>query len=76
MQFSLSCNPDWTDGKNGDDCSDWVSYCHIAAVTHAYWRSQNADGIYETALQCPQCGCGENGALDLNDIENNGYSEE
>ena len=53
------------------------SFCSLSADTHAYLRAQNADGIYETALQCPQCGCSkENGALNLNDIKRNGYSKE
>ena len=77
MQFSRLCNPDWTDGGNRGGCSYWVRYCHVSARTHTYLRTQNADGIYETALQCPQCGCSEeNGALNLNDIYQNGYTEE
>ena len=26
------------------------------------------DGIYETPLQCPECGCGSGGAANMNDL--------
>ena len=68
-KFSKLCNPDWvaSDGYNcertasGGHCSDPVKYIVLYAT-------ENADGIWETGLQCPQCGCGEDGAVNLNDL--------
>ena len=33
-----------------------------------YFGNFNTNGILETPLQCPQCGCGAKGAANLNDL--------
>ena len=32
------------------------------------WAYYNTNGHLETWLQCPQCGCGAEGAANLNDL--------
>ena len=72
LSFSSTCNPDFED-KDGTGCYEYArkNYCN-AYKTHRIWfvnfASQNEDGIWETGLQCPECGCGANGATDLNSL--------
>ena len=54
-----------------------MDLCAESDTLHLGQAIQNANGILETALQCPQCGCTkENGPINLNDIRENGYTEE
>ena len=34
-------------------------------IGNGHW---NTNGFYETLLQCPECGCGSEGAANLNDL--------
>ena len=39
-----------------------------SSVRHfVFFGNVNTNGILETTLQCPQCGCGAKGAANLND---------
>ena len=69
MEFSALCNPDFTD-SDGDDC-EFLSnggYCDNSAYFFIKYSTVNEHGIHETGLQCPQCGCGADGAVNLNDV--------
>ena len=68
-KFSTLCNADFvaSDGYNCDEHFEY-GYCEDAAFTMVYYASENTDGIWETGLQCPQCGCGAGGAVNLNDL--------
>ena len=68
-KFSNLCNPDWV-ASDGYNCERIASdgYCRDTAKAMVFYATENADGIWETALQCPQCGCGDDGAVNLNDL--------
>ena len=67
--YSKSCNPEFKDvyGRNcaflaeNDGCTLFVT----AGEELILRRTPNKDSIWETALQCPQCGCGPEGAFKL-----------
>ena len=71
IQVSTSCNPnfvligswayDCDQIKNIGSCDDEVKFL----INLGQW---NTNGIYETPLQCPQCGCGSEGAVNLNEL--------
>ena len=63
--FSSSCNPDFVD-SSGDSCAVYDGHCNL--WEHVAFATKNADGIWESGLQCPGCGCGANGALNPNDV--------
>ena len=70
MEFSKSCNPDFKD-SSGDECQDYDRrrYCdRNNAGDFVMFATVNEHGIWETGLQCPQCGCGADGAANLNDV--------
>ena len=67
--FSKSCNPEFKD-TYGRNCAflaenDGCTLSKTAAEELILSRTPNKDSIWETALQCPQCGCGPEGALKL-----------
>ena len=74
FQFSYLCNPDFIDAY-GASCQYWqLETCYANAqhvVSNAVVTEQ---GILESGLSCPSCGCGEflipsgNGAGNLNDL--------
>ena len=71
IKFSTSCIPDWTDSVSVD-CAWYATaydgqWCTLPSML-IYYAKENAEGIWETALQCPQCGCGADGAVNLNDL--------
>lgn len=45
-----------------------VGYCNIKVEYLVRYGFLNTNGIFETLLQCPQCGCGAEGAANLNDL--------
>ena len=68
--YSKSCNPEFKD-VFGRDCAVLAENepgCKLGE-TPAEWLVLNSvpnkDLIYETNLQCPQCGCGPAGAIEL-----------
>ena len=70
MEFSLTCNPDFISqspflpGATG--CETFATVCNVFKHDfHLLLATRNSNGIWETMLQCPQCGCGENGAAKL-----------
>ena len=70
VQVSSSCNPNFTDFFNFYGCERMaeLGWCNIkvsSIVSEGIW---NTDGLLETPLQCPECGCGSEGALNLNDL--------
>ena len=69
LEFSASCNPEFAD-TDGDDC-EWYAengWCEVSAIDFIEYSVVNEHGIRETGLNCPQCGCGADGAISLNDI--------
>ena len=84
LQVSESCNPNLTFVYtfNNDliqlDC-DEIKYhggCDLPVSRLIKFGQWNTNGIYETFLQCPACGCGSEGAANLNDLytaEQDGY---
>ena len=42
--------------------------CEFNLKQHLRGASQNSMGLWETRLNCPECGCGKDDALDLNEI--------
>ena len=69
FEFSAICNPDFKD-IDGWDCKDYseYGYCDTSAHFLFYYSIYDEHDILETALQCPQCGCGSDGAANLNDV--------
>ena len=82
FKFSLSCNPDFVNAY-GRDCdfianhhvytieNTKVPYCEAFAQQLFQYAASNEQGILETNLQCPQCGCGADipgRAKNLNDV--------
>ena len=68
-QYSSRCNADFAD-IDGDDCNDYAEegWCNWYSEDFVYYSIKNSDGIWETGLQCPQCGCGAGGAANLYDV--------
>ena len=70
VQFDGSCNPDYTDlwdrgctfYSDRNLCEIWDVYPFVN------FASINEAGFYETALNCPQCGCESNVGVNLNDV--------
>ena len=73
IQFSGSCNPDFEDA-DGINCTQiYVHHkCYaeydLGLLGLIYYGGKNEKGITETALQCPECGCGADGAINFNDL--------
>ena len=71
LEFSDSCNPDFED-SDGEGCEIYgnltYSYCAYTASFFFEYAVVNQHGIWETGLQCPECGCGSDGAANLNDV--------
>ena len=69
LEFSKLCNADFVD-SDGWNCAEFAEngFCEDSADNMVYYATENADGIWETGLQCPQCGCGDDGAVNLNDL--------
>ena len=68
MKVSSECNEDFVD-------NDWVSCegysslgCENQVEALVFYGVTNANGVLETSLNCPQCGCGADGAENLNDL--------
>ena len=50
------------------DTIDFFDMCDAPVFILLSGGNWNTNGIYETFLQCPQCGCGSEGAANLNDL--------
>ena len=74
LQVSESCNPNFVIQKDLDDekrdCDHYynVGGCDLKVKKLIKLGNWNTNGFYETMLQCPQCGCGSEGAVNLNDL--------
>ena len=69
LEFSDSCNPDFEDSdEEGCEIYGNKTYCAQSASFFFEYAVVNEHGIWETGLQCPQCGCDANGAANLNDV--------
>ena len=74
IQVSGSCNPNF-EVRGFFPCEELASMPDNMADNTCGWPafrlfeqgSLNSDGILETILQCPRCGCGSEGAINLND---------
>ena len=68
-KFSELCN-EYFVASDGYNCAQHAEYgfCQDNAFEMVYYATENTDGIWETGLQCPQCGCGDDGAVNLNDL--------
>ena len=71
--FSRSCNPNlefnyrsWKYSCETVETSP--QFCSNPVRVLVGWASYNTYGHLETWLQCPQCGCGADGAANLNDL--------
>ena len=69
IQLSGSCNPDFVDWT-GANCTLYgeEGFCEETVLERLFYSNLNSDGIWETGENCPECGCGENGAANLNDV--------
>ena len=74
IQVSESCNPNFLYSvpysSDPYDC-DRVKHFDMCTFQVNFLiggGNLNINGIYETALQCPQCGCGSEGAANLDDL--------
>ena len=70
LEVSDSCNPDFIDAStlNCTTISEQWQCDGYYVDELLYYSTINEYGILETALQCPQCGCGADGALNLYDL--------
>ena len=66
IQVSESCNPNFL--LYGRPCNYITNFCNTPVNSLLTYGNWNINGLYETALQCPQCGCGAEGAANLNDL--------
>ena len=69
LEISSQCNADFVDSL-GDTCAKYgeFGWCSSeGAEFFVYFGVTDADGVYETGLNCPQCGCGADGAENLYD---------
>ena len=70
MKVSKSCDPDFVDWW-GDNCTYYYenNFCgDDDVVTFALPAVPTADYLWETGLNCPECGCGSDEERNLNDI--------
>ena len=44
------------------------NYCAVTLHYLVKYSTKNAEGIWESGLQCPGCGCDDDGAINLNDL--------
>ena len=68
--FSELCNPNFV-GKDGLNCEDYANdgfWCTTRVELLNHYAVMNKNGNLETIRQCPQCGCGEDGAANLNEL--------
>ena len=76
IEISKICNPNYKTSGSLFDCDEVFrrGQCESFNVwQHLRAALKNADGLWETRLNCPQCGCGFD-ALDLNEMaENEGW---
>ena len=73
IQVSTSCNPNFTYFRSsGEDCDAIKEFgedgCDATVQALIYNGVWNRNGHLETFLQCPQCGCGSEGAVNSNDL--------
>ena len=74
FQVSALCNPNYIiyDSylSQNFNCDDIKSHngCNFPVGGLFYSSKWNTNGHLETFLQCPQCGCGSEGAANLNDL--------
>ena len=73
LQVSKSCNPKFVYGDVQSwhlDCDDlkYRGACDLKVTELIFHGHSNTNGHLETFLQCPQCGCGSEGAANLNDL--------
>ena len=72
LTFSGSCNPNFELYYRNMrySCESVVKsplLCTTVPMLVA-WAIKNTNGHLETYIQCPQCGCGSDGAANLNDL--------
>ena len=69
LAVSELCNPHFVNNLN-NNCEDIAKYkwCDVSVRVLVYYGVLNENGTFETNRQCPQCGCGVNGADNLNDL--------
>ena len=71
FEVSALCNPNFMLFETWS-CEDilYHSVCttYTSARGYVFFGQFNTNGILETPLQCPQCGCGATGAANLNEL--------
>ena len=69
IKVSRSCNPNFKMVQL-ISCDELATRggCGFNVMDLVYHGTWNTNGILETNLQCPQCGCGAEGADNLNDL--------
>ena len=78
FEVSGLCNPNFIlPYLSAKSCEEMASegFCTRTGLTRRalFFGNYNANGILETPLQCPQCGCGAKGAANLNYLSNPTY---
>ena len=75
LLVSSICNPDFSKDSHG--CDYFENKCdNFYLDEYLSWAKEDYETeIYETPLQCPQCGCKENKAISLEDIKLLPYDE-
>ena len=74
IEVSKLCNPNFITEYSEISCGEIFrqGQCEFNLMEHLrearqYWRRYGKT-VWETRLNCPECGCGKNGAPDLNEI--------
>ena len=73
IEISKICNPNYITNGTKLNCDEVFrrGQCeNLTVKQHLRDALKNTDGLWETRLNCPQCGCGID-ALDLNEIAKN-----
>ena len=75
IEVSKLCNPNFITEYSEISCGEIFrrGECEFSLMEHLrearqYWRRYGGKTVWETRLNCPECGCGTNGAPDLNEI--------
>ena len=66
VEVSASCNPDYRD-LFGRGCEKYKEkkFCKKVEVNILFANDKNADGLWQTGQNCPQCGCDEHGPKNI-----------
>ena len=67
VEFSGTCNPNFEAWLTCENAQDY-NLCTLSVQAIFNYGTYNENNHFETFLQCPQCGCGAQGAVNINDL--------